>query len=86
MDATPPIDDDGPEDEAARVQRWRQLAEQLARYQQSLCRRCKGTGMCDECDGHGRYYVRGLGFFDCTVCIGDGACIICKGTGQVPHA
>ena len=48
----------------------------------TVCTACRGTGMCNECDGNGRYFVRGLGMFDCTVCSGDGACTTCAGTGR----
>ena len=64
----------------------RLIEERLGQTTVLLCKACKSTGMCDACGGNGRYFVRGRGMFACTVCIGDGACIHCKGTGQVPHA
>ncbi len=64
----------------------RHIEERLGQTVVLLCKACKSTGMCDACGGNGRYYVRGRGMFDCTVCCGDGACVRCAGTGQLPHA
>ena len=64
----------------------RHIEERLGQTAVLLCKACKSTDMCDACGGNGRYFVRGRGMFACTVCSGDGACIHCQGTGQVPHA
>jgi hypothetical protein len=65
---------------------WQQLEEHLARFQQSLCRSCKGTGMCAACGGNGRILLRDRGSFECRRCCGDGACVGCDGTGKALHA
>ncbi len=85
MDTNNP--DEHQEDHDAELYRIiRHIEEHLGRAAVLLCKACKSTGMREKCGGNGRYFVRGRGMFECTVCSGDGACVRCAGTGQVPHA
>ena len=64
----------------------------LAAFTVNLCRVCKGDGIlrrarprrwCPACDGSGRYLMYNE-LVPCQDCIGDGACVPCAGSGELP--
>ena len=48
------------------------------------CPTCRGTGVCNNCNGKGWHYDEyfGNGKLHCTNCNGNGKCPWCKGTGK----
>jgi len=64
----------------------RQLHKELdpAKWDEALCKTCKGTGTCAKCDGTGLARdISGEDYTDdvCWPCAGDGTCCDCDGTG-----
>jgi len=62
----------------------------LAQSSSRICLPCNGFGQmtrggrrvwCPECGSSGRVITYGPVFEACSDCIGDGACLICQGTG-----
>ena len=62
----------------------------LAQFVSQICLTCNGYGQvtsggrriwCRDCDSSGHMITYGPVLEECPDCIGDGACLICQGTG-----